>query len=404
MRLDLATGSLELDVSTDTHGEVVRSAAANVVTSPEDEFRFDGRVEVEGRAKEMATVVMFFDTWIVEFVGKSHGELLVQIHGRFDVEHAFVFGERLVDDRRILVGEESLVVRTCEVEELVVEGRFYEEGVDSVTLIRVSSPGRVDAIAKVVRALCVLDFCTEGISVRTADFLAEYPVEARGNRKAFVRFRNQIETVGDEGGKRMGVVFGGTDISLAVFHFESDTANALVTENDCVIFGIAPVVIREGACVISQIAEHDARERGELPSESHAVKIKSGPTVFGIAHRRRTVFVANLGGFGTVFRNVIAVGATVDAHGDVFIQEDFAFELDVLVCGVGRAKILVPIRSVIGIDFAVQFYIDSHGGSCCGENKKAKVLDHSFLCVKTRLGFKIEICAERIHQVGAAFL
>ena len=191
-------GALEFNVSADSHRNVVRSRGADVVTAPEDDFRFDGRVEVEGRPDEVSAVVSDFLARIVEFVGKTHREFLVEVKRRFDIEHPLVFREDLLFGRGFVVGEKSLEIACRQVEETVVKGRFDEEGVDSVSLVGVHTPGRRDPVVEAVRALCVLNFRSECIRVGTADFLAENPVEARGNRETFFRFGNQVKAVADE--------------------------------------------------------------------------------------------------------------------------------------------------------------------------------------------------------------
>lgn len=372
--------ALEFNVSADSHRDVVRSRGADVVTAPEDDFRFDGRVEVEGRSDEVPAVVSDFLARIVEFVGKAHREFLVEVERRFDVEHPLVFRKDLLFGGSLVVGEKRLEIASSQVEKAVVEGRFDEEGVDTVAFVRVHSPGRRNPVVEAVRALRVLDFRSESIRVGTADFLAEDPVKARGNREAFFRLGNQVETVSDKCGERMRIVFGRSDVGSAVFDFEADTADSLVLKDDRIVLGVAPIEVGESAGAISEVAEDHPDERCELPRELDAVKVERGPAVFRIAHRRGAVFVADLGNSRIVFRHVVAVRTSLDAYGNIFVEEDLSFELDILVCRIGRAEILVPVSCVIRIDIAVQFDIDSESGDSGKKDKKAELLEHSFLC------------------------
>ncbi len=231
----------------------------------------------------------------------------MEVERRFDIEHPLVFRENLFFGGSFVVGEKRLEVAGGQVEESVVEGRFDEEGMYAVAFVRVHSPGSGNPVVEAVRALCVLDFRSERIRVGTADFLAENPVEARSNRKAFFRLGNQVESVGDERGERVRIVFGRPDVGSAVFDFETDSADALVLENDRVVFGVAPIEIGKSAGAVGEVAKNHANERRELPRELDAVKVEGGPAVFRVAHRRCAVLVADHGNSRIAFRHVVAV-------------------------------------------------------------------------------------------------
>ena len=151
----------------------------------------------------------------------------------------------------------------------------------------------------------------------------------------------------------MRIVFGRSDVGFAVFDFETDTADALVLENDRIVLGIAPVEVGESACVVSEVAEDHPDERCELPCELDAVKVKGGPTVFRIVHCRFAIFVADLGNSRVVFCHVVAVRTSLDAYGNIFVEENLSFEPDILVCRIGRAEILVPVSCIVCVDIAV---------------------------------------------------
>ena len=352
----------------------------------------------------MATVSVDFFAGVMKFISESHGKFFMQIQGRFYVEHPFVFGKSLIYHRGILVGEKRLVIACRQIEKSVAKRRFYKKCVDAVSLVRVGSPSGGDAVVENICAFGVLHFGSQRISVRAADFFAENPVEARGNRQAFFGFGYQVEAVSEECGQRMGIVFGCADIRLAVFHFKSHTADILVAKNNGVVFGISPKVIGECSCIVSEVSKDDSGERSQLPSELNAVKIECCPAILIVAHCRCPIFMPHHRRFRfSVCTDIITVRSAKNADGNIFIQKDFAFQFNVLVGGVGRAEVLVKIRGEIGVDIAVNFYIDSEGGNCGGKNKKAKMLDHRFLCVKTHLGFKIEIYGKRVHFKNGLF-
>src|SRR5574344_3146858 len=300
----------------------------------------------------MAAVTVGILARIVELVSEAHGELLVEAHGGLDIEHALVFCE------------ERLIVAEAEVEELIVHRGFEEEGVYRFAGERVRAPGSGHAVVERADALGILDFSADGISVVTADVLAEHPVRARRDGEAFFGVIDEVERVGAESGERSRIVVRGADVEASVLKFEAHAAELLLAENDCVEFRIAPVVVAEGTCAVGEVAEYNACERSELPAELDTVEIEGGEPVRVVTHRRRAVLMTDFGLRCGGVAHIIAMRVSEEGDGNFLIERRGADEVEVLVRGVERTEVLVPVSGIISVEISMNgdFRAECDGG------------------------------------------
>ena len=358
-----------------------------VIAVPEDDFGVHGRVDVMVHAQELEVVAMNFLVRIVVFVADTQGVLLVDVEAGFNGEQHLVVCHELGLGRVALVGN-GVEVGQSEVENGVVHARFEQEGVDTLSLVRVESPYGVDAVVEILVALGVVDFGTEDVGVGPADFGTEHPVEARGDDQVLVSVVDERKAVGGEEGYgvvgRIGCaqVQGAASV-LVVTDIEADTAEVLFTDDDGVTGSIAPEVVVEGARAVSHVAEDKGDFVADIPAELDSVKFK------GIVAAIRThgggtgKSVADFGFLEfSVFVDKGAVGRSLDDDGDVFVEVRLQGEVDVLVAGVSRVKIAVKVAGVVHVHVAVDFDIgggsDGGGGHGQGQNQFA----HTFFPIE----------------------
>ena len=199
------------------------------------------------------------------------------------------------------------------------------------------------------------------------------------------------ERVGIGGEERRGmfVVLGSAEVDLAravffVADFDTGTAQVLFADDDGVAGGVAPVVVVEGACAIGEVAEYEADVVGDVPAELDTVEIELG-VLAAVAHGGR-VRVEVAPGFGglVVAQGVLVarVGVRFDGHRNVLVHVRLGGKVDVLVCGVDGAEMLVEIATVVKVDGSVQFDINGEREACGHEGDGQNEFAHKILLKK----------------------
>ena len=235
---------------------------AEVVAEPEDEIRVERRIDIEVHAEELEFVFILFAIRIVVLEAYAESEFFRDVEARFDGEEHLVIRENLRLCIVVLVDDGVEVVES-QVEDAVVHARFDKEGVDSVFLVRVQTIDGVDAVVEHVETLGVVQFRTERVAVATTDFGTERPVHTRGDGQVFVRTVHELETVACECGYGTLAFVGHAEVELAfaklaVADFDTETADGMVTGDDCVTARVAPEVVVECTCAVGQVTEDEA--------------------------------------------------------------------------------------------------------------------------------------------------
>ena len=324
------------------------------------------------------------------FEAYAQGELLGDVEARFDGEEHLVVREELRCCFVVLV-DDGVEVVEAKVEDAVVHARFNEEGVNVVALVRVQAVNSIDAVVQDFVALGVVKFCTEGVTVTTAEFGTECPVHARGDGQVFVRVVQKLEGVSGEHCDGALAVVGSADVGLtfaelAVAEFHTKTADTFGLGDDGVTVGIAPEVVIECACVVGEVTEDEAYVLERGPTEFHTVKVEGRVEVVAVVDCCRTgKAMADFGRAAAV--GDVALCVRVDRHGNFFIEVSRHGEVNVLVGGVRGVKILVEIAGVVKINFSVNFDVGSGCKTCCSKGNRQNVFTHTILLKKVYLIF-----------------
>ena len=252
---------------------------AEVVAEPEDEIRVEGRIDVEVHAEEFKFIFANLGVRIMVFEAYAQAEFLGDVKARFHREKHLVFCENLFGCRPFVLVGDGIEVAEAQVEYIVVHAWFHEEGMDTVTFVRVQAINCINAVIQNFEALGVVEFCTESVTVAASKFRAESPVQARSDGQMFVRAVQKLNAVAGECFNGAFGVFRSTDVELsfaelAVAKFHADTADGLVTGDDCVAALVTPEVVIESTGAVGQVTEYKAYVLVRFPAEFHAVEIE----------------------------------------------------------------------------------------------------------------------------------
>ena len=364
---------------------------AEVVAEPEDEIRVESRIDVEVHAEEFEFVLFDFGIRIVVFEADAESELLCDVEARFEGEEHLVVCENLLASRAVILVDDGVEVVEAEVEDAVVHARLDEEGVDSVTFVRVQAIDGVDAIVEHVEALGVVEFRTERVTETATDFGTESPVHTRGDGQVFVRAVHEFDAVASECCDGALAVVCGADVELAfaelgVSNFDTETAEGLVAGDDCVTSCIAPEVVVERSCAVGQVTEDETDVLEGLPAEFYAVEVECRVAVVKVGYRCRTG--ETVADFGVpVGIRCVASCVRIDGDRNIFVEVCRDGQVDILVCGVGGVKIPVEIAGEVKIDVSVDFDVCGHGKTGSGKGNRQNNFTHTILPKKVYLVF-----------------